>query len=192
MEARSVDRIPSGKIWQYEPKWDGFRCLLARHGREIHMVSKSGQNLRRYFPEIAEQALALADKSFVLDGELVVPDGKQFSFDRLLQRIHPATSRVQKLARETPALFLAFDILEQDRHELAGQTLPVRRAALEAFAAKHFRHTAFRLSPTGTSLSRAKRWLQAAGGGSDGVVAKRRDLPYQFGNREGMQKIKRH
>jgi ATP-dependent DNA ligase len=192
MEARSVDRIPRGKIWEYEPKWDGFRCLLAREGSQLHMVSKSGQDLRRYFPEIAREALALADKNFVLDGELVVPDGKQFSFDRLLQRIHPAASRVQRLARETPALFLAFDLLEQGRRELAEQALPVRRAALEAFATKNFCSTSFRLSPASTSLAQARRWLQAAGGGSDGIVAKRCDLPYQFGNRDGMQKIKRH
>lgn len=192
MEARSVDRIPAGTIWEYEPKWDGFRCLLARDGADLHMVSKSGQDLRRYFPEIAQQSLALAAKRFVLDGELVVPDGKQFSFDRLLQRIHPAASRVQKLARETPALFLVFDILEQDGHRLAEQDLPLRRAALEAFAKKHFPSTSFRLSPASTSLAQAERWLQAAGGGSDGIVAKRRDLPYQFGNRDGMQKIKKH
>ena len=83
MEARSVDRIPSGKVWEYEPKWDGFRCLVARDGREIHMISKSGQDLRRYLPEIAQQALGFAARRFVLDGELVVPDGKQFSFDLL-------------------------------------------------------------------------------------------------------------
>jgi ATP-dependent DNA ligase len=192
MEARSVDRIPSGDIWEYEPKWDGFRCLLARDGRQVHMVSKSGQDLRRYFPEIAQAALAVAAKRFVLDGELVVPDGKQFSFDRLLQRIHPAESRVRKLAQQTPALFLAFDLLEHDGGELSEQSLPSRRAALEAFAAKHFHSTFFRLSPASTSLAQAKRWLQAAGGGSDGIVAKRRDLPYQFGNRDGMQKIKQH
>ena len=192
MEAHSVDRIPGGEIWEYEPKWDGFRCLLARDGRQVHMVSKSGQDLRRYFPEIAQQACSLAAKRFVLDGELVVPEGKRFSFDRLLQRIHPAASRVRKLAQETPALFLAFDLLEVDGRPLAEQTLPIRRAALEAFAAKHFRFTSFRLSPASTSLAQAKRWLQAAGAGSDGIVAKRRDLPYQFGNRGGMQKIKQH
>jgi ATP-dependent DNA ligase len=192
MEARAVDRIPSGEVWEYEPKWDGFRCLVARHGREIHMISKSGQDLRRYFPEIAQQALGFAARRFVLDGELVVPDGKQFSFDQLLQRIHPAESRVRKLAQRTPALLLGFDLLEHDGGFLAEQTLPIRRAALEAFAAKHFRLTSFRLSPASTSLAQAKRWLQAAGGGSDGIIAKRRDLPYQFGNRDGMQKIKRH
>ncbi len=192
MEARSVDQIPGGKLWEYEPKWDGFRCLLARDGADLHMESKSGQDLRRYFPEVAQQALALAAKSFVLDGELVVPDGRQFSFDRLLQRIHPAASRVQRLARETPALFVAFDILEQNGRALAEQILPIRRAALETFAARFFGSTSFRLSPASTSLSQAERWLEAAGGGSDGIVAKRCDLPYQFGNRDGMQKIKKH
>lgn len=191
MEARSVDSIPTGETWQYEPKWDGFRCLLAREGASVHMVSKSGQDLRRYFPEIARQALAFTSNRFVLDGELVVPDGKHFSFDRLLQRIHPAESRVQKLAHETPALFLAFDFLENGRRELALQPLPVRRAALEAFANSHFSSASFYLSPASMRLAQARRWLKAAGGGSDGVIAKRRDLPYQFGNRDGMQKIKK-
>lgn len=191
MEARSVDRIPSGEMWQYEPKWDGFRCILAREGAAIHMVSKSGQDLRRYFPEIAQRALAFVADPFVLDGELVVPDGKRFSFDRLLQRIHPAASRVNKLARETPALFLAFDLLQNGRRELALKPLPTRRAALKMFAKKHFGSVSFRLSPASTRLAQARRWLKAAGGGSDGVIAKRRDLPYQFGSRDGMQKIKR-
>jgi len=191
MEARSVDQIPSGEMWQYEPKWDGFRCILAREGAATYMVSKSGQDLCRYFPEIAQWALTFAAKVFVLDGELVVPDGKQFSFDRLLQRIHPAASRVSKLACETPALFLAFDLLQDGRRELAFEPLPVRRAALEVFAKKNFGSAPFCLSPTSTKLAQAQRWLKAAGGGSDGVIAKRRDLPYQFGNRGGMQKIKR-
>lgn len=191
MEARSVDRIPSGEMWEYEPKWDGFRCILAREGTAIHMVSKSGQDLCRYFPEIAQQALAFAGDRFVLDGELVVPDGKQFSFDRLLQRIHPASSRVQKLARETPALFLAFDILQDGREFLAPRPLSMRRVALEAFANKHFASASFCLSPASTRPAQARRWLKAAGGGNDGVIAKRRDRPYKFGSRDGMQKIKR-
>ncbi len=118
MEARSVDVIPSGKEWQYEPKWDGFRCLLTRDSGAISMYSKSGQDLARYFPEVVAAALTLREKSFVLDGEIVVPVGGQLSFDDLLQRIHPAASRVKKLAEEIPALFLAFDLLKKGRPSL--------------------------------------------------------------------------
>src|SRR3978361_216470 len=108
MEARSVDAIPRGGEWQYEPKWDGFRCLLARNGAKIELRSKSGEDLTRYFPELVEAALRLKATTFLLDGEIVVPHGKTFSFDDLLQRIHPAASRVKKLSVETPALYLAF------------------------------------------------------------------------------------
>jgi ATP-dependent DNA ligase len=108
MEARSVDAIPDGKQWQYEPKWDGFRCVLTRDDDVVALYSKSGQELGRYFPEVVAAALTLREKCFVLDGEIVVPVDGKFSFDDLLQRIHPAASRVKKLAEETPALFLTF------------------------------------------------------------------------------------
>src|ERR1700754_4836481 len=111
MEARSVDAIPRGGEWQYEPKWDGFRCLLSRNGAKTELRSKSGEDLTRYFPELVEAALRLKATSFLLDGEIVVPHGKTFSFDDLLQRIHPVASRVKKLSVETPALYLAFDLL---------------------------------------------------------------------------------
>src|SRR5919201_642926 len=110
MEARSVDAIPKGAEWHYEPKWDGFRCLMSRHGESVDLRSKSGEDLARYFPELVQAALALKARQFVLDGEIVVPHGKAFSFDDLLQRIHPAASRIKKLAEETRALFLAFDL----------------------------------------------------------------------------------
>ena len=95
MEALSVDEIPTGSGWQYEPKWDGFRCLLFRNGRNVVLQSKSGRSLTRYFPDLVEAALALKADVFVLDGEIVVPQNGTFSFDDLLQRIHPASSRVQ-------------------------------------------------------------------------------------------------
>lgn len=192
MEAKSVETLPIGEIWQFEPKWDGFRCILAREGASIHMVSKSGQDLARYFPDIVTEALSLPERRFVLDGELVVPQGKRFSFDHLLQRIHPAASRIKELARKTPALFLGFDLLAQGQRSFALEPLDKRRAALDAFARACFRGTLFRLTPASRKRSDAQRWLDAAGSGSDGVVAKRRDLPYQFGNRDGMQKIKKH
>ena len=192
MEARSVDRLPRGAEWQYEPKWDGFRCLLIRRGDRLRMQSKSGRDLSRYFPEVAVAAMGLADTQFTLDGELVIPVGDRFSFDDLLQRIHPAASRIKRLAAETPAVFLAFDLLRCGRDEMDGLPLMKRRPALERFAKRHFKHSVvFRLSPASRDQADAKRWLASAGGGSDGVIAKRVDLPYQGGNREGMQKIKR-
>src|SRR5438067_1299442 len=97
MDALSVDEAPIGPHWQYEPKWDGFRCLLFRDKAQIYLQSKAGKPLNRYFPEVAAAALRLKAERFVLDGELVVPHGRTFSFDDLLQRIHPAASRVQKL-----------------------------------------------------------------------------------------------
>jgi ATP-dependent DNA ligase len=192
MEARSVDAIPRAAEWQYEPKWDGFRCLLTRSDSTVTLRSKSDEDLTRYFPELVEAALRLKATSFTLDGEIVVPHGKTFSFDDLLQRIHPAQSRIAKLSEQTPALFLAFDLLAtaQDK-TLAGQPLNKRRSALEAFAKVQFRpQTTLRLSPATTSYATAKKWLTQAGGGSDGVIAKRLDLSYQSGNRDGMLKIK--
>jgi ATP-dependent DNA ligase len=191
MEARSVDAIPRGAEWQYEPKWDGFRCLLSRNAGSVTLRSKSGEDLTRYFPELVEAALRLKARDFVLDGEIVVPNGRTFSFDDLLQRIHPAASRITKLSQQTPALFLTFDLLATKDNKLAAQPLDKRRPALEAFAKVQFKSQAtFRLSPTTTSYATAKKWLAEAGGGFDGVIAKRLDLPYQSGNRDGMQKIK--
>jgi ATP-dependent DNA ligase len=193
MEARSVEAIPEGPEWQYEPKWDGFRCILTRDDKDVAMLSKSGQDLTRYFPEIISAALDLKAKCFVLDGEIVVPLKGQFSFDDLLQRVHPAASRVRKLAAETPALYLAFDLLKEGKKEIAVKSLSERRGLLEKFAERQFPGSAlFRLSPASRELKDAGRWLSSAGGGSDGVIAKRLDLPYQAGNREGMQKIKKY
>lgn len=193
MEARSVDSIPHGDVWRYEPKWDGFRCLLSRHGRRVQLRSKSGQDLTRYFPELAHAAAELQETTFLLDGEIEVPDGKTFSFDHLLQRIHPAPSRIKRLSVETPAIFIAFDLLQRGRVNLARANLSARRPELEQFAAHCFsRAGSFRLSPMSARVADAKRWLESAGGGCDGVIAKRADMPYQSGNRDGMRKIKRH
>ncbi len=193
MEARSVEAIPQGSEWQYEPKWDGFRCLLSREGDKVDLRSKSGEALTRYFPELAEAALTLKAPSFVLDGEIVVPHGGGFSFDDLLQRIHPAASRVKKLSQETPALFIAFDLLASPKdRDLATRPLKERRPALETFAKANFRSSPrFRLSQATTAYATAQKWLAQSGGGCDGVIAKRRDLPYQAGNRDGMRKIKK-
>src|SRR5215207_5013225 len=139
MEALSVDEIPAGPEWQYEPKWDGFRCLVFRDGKDVQLQSKAGQPLTRYFPELVEAILALEPKKFVLDGEIVIPtDGGVFSFDALLQRIHPAASRVKKLAAETPSMLLIFDLLVNTTGaNLTGEPLSERRQALEQFAEKY-------------------------------------------------------
>ena len=136
MEALSVDEVPAGPEWQYEPKWDGFRCLVFRDGDKITLQSKSGKPLTRYFPDMVEAVRALDARRFVLDGEIVIPDGKVFSFDALLQRIHPAASRIQKLAKETPALLIVFDLLADGKAVLLDEPLTERRKRLEAFARK--------------------------------------------------------
>jgi ATP-dependent DNA ligase len=194
MEALSVDEIPVGTEWQYEPKWDGFRTILRRDGNKIELQSKSGQSLTRYYPELIAAAAKIKAKQFVLDGEIVVPQGKAFSFDDLLQRIHPAASRVAKLSKETPALLIVFDLLaDESGKSLVKLPLDDRRSALGRFAKKYLRgHKSFRLSPATTKLSDAKKWLKNVGSTLDGIIAKRRDLPYQSGNRHGMQKIKNY
>jgi ATP-dependent DNA ligase len=194
MEALSVDDIPTGEEWQYEPKWDGFRCLVFRDGNEIELQSKSGQSLTRYFPELVNAVRSVKAASFVLDGEIVVPVDRAFSFDALLQRIHPAQSRVQKLAVETPALLIVFDLLaDANGKPLIEQPLRQRRTELEAFAHKWLRGvTRIRMSPATTKLSEAKSWLKRVGATLDGIVAKRRDLEYRSGDRTGMRKIKNY
>jgi ATP-dependent DNA ligase len=194
MEALSVDTIPVGREWQYEPKWDGFRCIARRSGRTVTLQSKSGQSLTRYFPEVVAALTALKPAQFVLDGEIVVPRGKAFSFDDLLQRIHPAASRIARLSAETPALLIVFDLLSDGKgHTLTRLTLDERRKALETFARSYLRHhKSIRLSPATTRLAGAKGWLKRGGATLDGIIAKRRDLPYQSGNRHGMVKIKNY
>jgi ATP-dependent DNA ligase len=194
MEALSVDEVPTGPEWQYEPKWDGFRCLVFRDRASVELQSKAGQPLTRYYPELVEAVRRLKAKSFVLDGEIVVPEGKAFSFDALLQRIHPAASRVQRLAEETPALFIAFDLLaDVDGRSLTHLPLQERRIRLEAFARKFFpKDGRIRLSPATPKLSDAKKWLDRVGATLDGIIAKRRDFEYRSGDRTGMQKIKNY
>jgi len=194
MEALSVDAIPVGPEWQYEPKWDGFRCLVFRDGANVELRSKSGRSMTRYFPELVAAVGALKPQQFVLDAEIVVPTDGAFSFDALLQRIHPASSRVQRLAEETPALLIVFDLLvDADGALLTGRPLEERRPALEGFFGRYGRGAKrIRLSPATTKLGDAKRWLERVGASLDGVIAKRRDLPYQPGERSGMQKIKNY
>jgi len=194
MEARSVDVIPAGPEWQYEPKWDGFRCLVFRDRESVTLQSKAGKPLTRYFPDVVAAARALKARQFVLDGEIVVPRDGAFSFDDLLQRIHPAQSRIHKLAAETPALLIAFDLLEDGRgRSLLGLPLSERRLKLEAFAKKIFtKGNGVRLSPATTRLADAKGWLKQVGATLDGIVAKRRDAAYATGTRDAMVKVKNY
>ncbi len=194
MEARSENILPAGKEWQYEPKWDGFRCVAFRDGDSVRLQSKAGKPLGRYFPDVIDSLLALGARRFVLDGEITVPVDGHLSFDDLLQRIHPAESRVRKLAAEHPARFVVFDLLVDERGKsLVGLELSERRRRLEAFAKRYFpRRGRVALSPATRRLSTARSWLSGGGHGDlDGVVAKRVDLPYRTGQRDGMVKVKR-
>jgi ATP-dependent DNA ligase len=192
MEALSAAVLPTGPQWQYEPKWDGFRCLAFRDRKKVDLQSKAGKPLARYFPELAAALAKLKSAQFVLDGEIVIPFEGGLSFDQLLMRIHPSASRVDKLSRETPCVFIVFDLLVDAKGKsLVELPLEKRRAALERFASKYLEdNEAIRLSPTTTDLVAARKWFHM-GVTLDGVVAKRRDLEYQAGKRTGMQKIKK-
>src|SRR5687768_7768950 len=165
MEALSVDTIPEGDNWQYEPKWDGFRCIAFRDGAKIQLQSKAGQPLERYFPDVVDQLSQLSAKKFVLDGEIVVPVDGDLSFDDLLMRIHPAATRITKLAAETPASFIVFDLLVTERGtSLTRETLATRRPKLDQFAGRYFRRPGrIHLSPATTRLSVVKRWFDSVG-----------------------------
>jgi len=193
MEARVAAELPSGGGYQFEPKWDGFRALCFRDGDRVELQSKSGQPLARYFPEIVAFARELRPARFVLDGELVVPVDDRLDFDQLLQRIHPAASRVAKLSKEFPSTYLVFDLLvDADGEAVYRLPLARRRPLLEAFARKNFGdESCFRLSPMTGDLETAREWYATVGGALDGIVAKRTDVPYDSGERRAMLKIKR-
>lgn len=192
MEARTVESIPEPPGWLYEPKWDGFRCLAFRDGDAIQLQSKSGQPLECYFPEVVAALAQLPATQFVIDGEIVVPVDGAHSFDDLLQRIHPAESRIRKLALETPAHLIVFDVLVDDSGEsLVEMPLEKRRPRTEAFGKKNFsKATSIRLSPSTTDIEVVRRWLTEVGDEMDGVIAKRLDKPYMSGERTGMVKVK--
>ena len=188
MLARRADSLPSGE-YLYEPKWDGFRCLAFRQGREVDLRSRNDRPLSRYFPEIVDELLALRESGLVLDGEIVVPRAGGHDFDALLARIHPAASRVARLSRQTPARFVAFDLLARGGADLRARRFDDRRGMVEEVL------TGATGTVTATPATRlaaeAARWLDCApGSGIDGVVAKRADLPYVSGARR-MVKVKR-
>ena len=188
MEALLAEELPKGPGWHYEPKWDGFRCVARRDGAAVELASKSGKPLARYFPDMVERIAALKAKRFALDGELVIPAGDALSFEALQLRLHPAESRVRKLAAEAPAEFILFDILMLDGCTIADRPQGERRALLERFFAANPAE-GIRLSPATSDRRIALGWLERSGGALDGVIAKRLDLPYRPGER-AMIKVK--
>jgi ATP-dependent DNA ligase len=173
MEARSAEVLPSGDDWQYEPKWDGFRCLAFRAGDEVDLRAKSGKPLGRYFPEIVALLRGIAAAQFVVDGEIVIALDGHLSFDALQMRLHPAESRIRKLAAETPARLILFDMLAAPSGAvLTGEPLRWRRKALEAFMKTAAVPEKLVLSPFTRDRAEAERWLKAGTGGTDGVIAK--------------------
>jgi ATP-dependent DNA ligase len=191
MEARLVEDLPAEPGWQFEPKWDGFRCLAFRAEGSVELRAKSGKPLGRYFPEIVALLRGLEPTRFVLDGELAIPVGDTLSFDALQMRLHPAESRIKKLAHETPAIFILFDLLATaDGETSPDRPLVQRRTALDAFYQSARSHDALRLSPFTRNLDEARGWLETTGGALDGVVAKRLDGVYEPGER-AMLKVKK-
>ncbi len=192
MEARSVEEIPTGEEWQYEPKWDGFRCLAFRDRDKIFLQSKNGQPLARYFPDVVANVAKLPQLQFVLDGELVIPIGGALSFDELQLRLHPAASRVQKLAAAHPAVYILFDLLAEARESYLKLNLRERRWLLEKFARSNLRSvTTVRLSPATTDYHVANNWFRKTGRDLDGIIAKRLDAAYASGERTAAVKVKR-
>ena len=191
MEATVSSTIPRGPEWQYEPKWDGFRCLAFRNGGEVQLQSKSGKPLTRYFPEMANPLRKVKAPQFVVDGELIIPVDGVPSFDQLLMRIHPAESRVRMLAEEYPARLIVFDLLvDESGASLVSMPLKQRRRKLERFAKRYLKQELFVLSPATSDFAIAERWFSKMTGMLDGVIAKRLDLPYKSGERIAMVKVK--
>jgi ATP-dependent DNA ligase len=182
MEAELVDELPDPDGWQYEPKWDGFRGVLENLGREVRLWSRNARPLLRYFPELAALGERLPPKS-AIDGEIVIARKGALDFDALQMRLHPAVSRVTKLAAEIPADFVAFDVLLYDGEAIHRLPLEERRARVEALP--------YSISPATRDLRLAQRWLERLDvAGFDGVIAKRLGLPYLPGSRDGVVKVK--
>lgn len=192
MEAKSATTLPDHGAWQYEPKWDGFRCLVFKHGADVDLRAKSGKPLGRYFPEVSAMFREISQDDFVIDGELVIEIDGQLAFGALQMRLHPAESRIRKLSVETPARFVMFDILAAPGGEtVIDRPLSERRQILERLAKGLKSNKQVRVSPVTVDRLQARRWLEASGpNGTDGVVAKSLDAPYAPGER-AMVKVKR-
>jgi ATP-dependent DNA ligase len=181
--ARTAKSLPEGDQWRYEPKWDGFRTIAFRDRQDVHLQSRNGRPMNRYFPDVAEQVLGLPSERLVIDGEMVVIRDDVQEFDLLSQRIHPAASRVERLARETPAGFVAFDLLAEGDQVLLNLPYSERRERLSEVI-----RDPVQLTPVTASADDAGQWLEGA---SEGVIAKESEAPYLPGERRGMVKIKR-
>ncbi len=183
MLAKLQRSIPEGDGWLFEPKWDGFRCIVFRDGDHLELISRKLRPLTRYFPELLGPLAAALPERCVVDGEIVVPDGRGhgLDFDALLQRIHPAKSRVDRLAKATPAAFVAFDLLATGEQSLLADTMAERRRALvEALTP----NDVVRLTPASTSREVAEDWFDRfEGAGLDGIIAKPIDGVYEPGKR---------
>lgn len=192
MDAQLVAELPEGPDWQYEPKWDGFRCLAFRDREDLELQAKSGKTLARYFPEVVEMLKSLRAARFVLDSELVISVKGELSFEALQLRLHPAASRVQKLAKAYPATMMVFDLLVDGKgRPLLAAPLKKRRTALEDFVSRFAgKEKGIQLSPAAVDMNTALAWFRAAGPSLDGVVAKRLDMGYRSGDRTGMVKYK--
>lgn len=188
MLAKSVPRIPTAPGMTYEPKWDGFRCIVFRDGDEVELSSRGGKTMTRYFPEVIEQARRQLPERCAIDGELIVirrdgPDGRpRLDFELLAQRIHPAASRVKLLAETTPADFVAFDLLALGDETLLDQPYPQRRARLEVALARV--RPPMHVTQITTDPETAHRWFDVfEGAGLDGLIVKPAELPYRPGKR---------
>jgi ATP-dependent DNA ligase len=187
MEAASAEALPDGPGWWFEPKWDGFRCLVFRNGDEVILQAKSGKPLARYFPEVAARLAAIPTQPFVLDSELLIADAGKFSFEALQMRLHPAESRIRKLAAAQPATLAAFDILvAPDGRDLRDAPLSERHKALNTFLGR-YGDAHLTLTPGTDDRALAQSWLET--GTLEGVIAKRLDAPYLEGAR-AMLKVK--
>jgi ATP-dependent DNA ligase len=191
MEAKAAERLPADDgLWQYEPKWDGFRCLAFKAGGAVKLRAKSGKSLGRFFPEVVAMLREVAAERFVLDGELVIEIDGRLAFDALQMRLHPADSRIRKLSCETPARLVVFDMLAAPDSGVLDHPLEQRRRALEAFMTNAGCPNKLVISPATRDRTAAEAWLRRAGCGDlDGVVAKRLDAAYKPGRRE-MIKVK--
>jgi ATP-dependent DNA ligase len=189
MGAKVVAELPDGPGWQYEPKWDGFRCLAFKAGDEVELMGRSGKSLARFFPDMVAAVRSLAIDRMVVDGELVIQLGDTLSFDALQMRLHPAASRVKKLAAAHPARLILFDcLMSKEGESLLDKPLSERRHALEQLDLASV-GAVFSLSPVTTDVEKAKEWLRTTGGDLDGVIAKRIDATYRPGER-AMLKVK--
>ncbi|MFO7652595.1 MAG: ATP-dependent DNA ligase [Candidatus Krumholzibacteriia bacterium] len=215
MESGQAEELPAGGGWQYEPKWDGFRCLAFRDGDDVRLQSKAAKPLARYFPDVVAMLRAVTARRFVVDGELIVPVAGILSFEQLQLRLHPAASRVRKLATEHPAILVVFDLLVDERRtRVLDRPLAERRSRLERFHRRFLasvspgaqgrdpapavvdgdvgRESAggLLLTPATVEFDVARAWFERLGSGLDGVMAKRRDSPYRSGERDAMVKVK--